>query len=79
MLDTIYSLPYFVLEVPNLRLKKPAWLAMPPPMVVFAFVLVSYFLVTGGKYNYFFIVSLNIVNYLFPYHSNISYQLDLLK
>ncbi|XP_066957140.1 oligosaccharyltransferase complex subunit ostc-B [Macrobrachium rosenbergii] len=48
MLDVFYSLPYFVLELPKLKLKKPSWLVMPSPMVVFSFVLLSYFLVTGG-------------------------------
>ncbi|KAG7166268.1 Oligosaccharyltransferase complex subunittc-B-like [Homarus americanus] len=48
MLDVIYSIPFFVLELPRLKLKKPSWVAMPAPMVVFAFILLSYFLVTGG-------------------------------
>lgn len=37
-----------VLECPNLRLKKPSWVAMPSAMLVFCVVLLSYFLVTGG-------------------------------
>ena len=50
MMELVYSLPYLVLEVPRLKLKRPSWLAMPSPMTVFAFILLSYFLVTGGEY-----------------------------
>lgn len=49
MLENLYSLPFMVLEPPNLKLKKPNWLQKPSSMKVFAFVLLSYFLVTGGK------------------------------
>lgn len=49
MLDFVYGLPFLVLELPRLKLKKPSWVAMPSPMTVFAFILLSYFLVTGGK------------------------------
>lgn len=49
MLDTLYSLPFLVLEPPNLKLKKPAWVQKPSAMTVFSFVLLSYFLVTGGE------------------------------
>ncbi|XP_076032761.1 oligosaccharyltransferase complex subunit ostc-B [Oratosquilla oratoria] len=48
MLDVVYSLPFYILEVPNLKLKKPSWLGTPSPMTMFMFVLLSYFLVTGG-------------------------------
>ena len=37
-----------VLTVPDLKLKKPAWIQMPSPWTIFTFVLLSYFLVTGG-------------------------------
>merc|ERR1712121_242540 len=35
-------------ECPNLKLRKPSWIKQPSAMVVFAAVLASYFLVTGG-------------------------------
>jgi len=37
-----------VLTVPDLKIKKPTWIAMPSPWTIFAFILLSYFLVTGG-------------------------------
>lgn len=51
MFETFYSLPYLILEVPNLKIKTPSWFHQPSAMVVFSFVLLSYFLVTGGKSN----------------------------
>ena len=48
-MEALYGIPFHILEVPNLKLKKPGWLKPPSAMVVFAFVLLSYFLVTGGK------------------------------
>lgn len=48
-METLYSLPFAVLECPNIKLKKPSWLHMPSPMTVYAVVIVSYFLITGGK------------------------------
>ncbi|XP_065670091.1 oligosaccharyltransferase complex subunit ostc isoform X2 [Hydra vulgaris] len=47
-MEAFYSVPFEFLEVPNLKLKKPSWLKAPSAMVVFAFVLLSYFMVTGG-------------------------------
>ena len=47
-MEALYSIPFAVLELPNIKLKKPSWLKQPSAMVVFAFVLLSYFLVTGG-------------------------------
>ncbi|XP_055305109.1 putative oligosaccharyltransferase complex subunit CG9662 isoform X3 [Sitodiplosis mosellana] len=47
MLETIYSLPFLVLEVPNLKIKQPSWFHAPSAMTIFSFVLLSYFLVTG--------------------------------
>lgn len=44
----LYELPFKVLEVPNLKIKKPVWLQQPSPMTVFSMILFSYFLVTGG-------------------------------
>merc|ERR1739842_219108 len=48
MMDALYSVPFLVLECPQLKIKRPSWLQQPSPMTVFAFVLLSYFLVTGG-------------------------------
>lgn len=48
-METLYSLPFSVLECPNIKLKKPSWLHMPSAMTVYAVVIVSYFLITGGK------------------------------
>merc|ERR1711988_1646431 len=47
-MEAIYGIPFTVLEVPNLKIKKPSWLKTPSAMFVFATVLLSYFLVTGG-------------------------------
>lgn len=47
-MECIYRLPFLVLEVPNLKLKRPSWFVKPSAMVVFSFILLSYFLVTGG-------------------------------
>ncbi|KAG0411146.1 hypothetical protein HPB47_011712 [Ixodes persulcatus] len=47
-MELLYSLPFYVLEVPNLKLKKPQWLHQPSAMVVYSLVLLSYFLVCGG-------------------------------
>uniref|UniRef100_A0A6B2E8N1 Oligosaccharyltransferase complex subunit n=1 Tax=Phlebotomus kandelakii TaxID=1109342 RepID=A0A6B2E8N1_9DIPT len=48
MLETLYNLPFLVLEAPNLRLKRPSWFQQPSSITVFSFILLSYFLVTGG-------------------------------
>lgn len=48
MLETLYSIPYLVLEIPNLKIKRPSWLQTPSPFVVFYLALFSYFLVCGG-------------------------------
>ncbi|KAK6623621.1 hypothetical protein RUM43_009473 [Polyplax serrata] len=47
-MEVIYNLPFSVLEVPNLKIKKPLWFQQPSAMFVFFVVLFSYFLVTGG-------------------------------
>ncbi|XP_014208967.1 oligosaccharyltransferase complex subunit ostc-B [Copidosoma floridanum] len=47
-MNFLYRLPYYILEVPNLKLKRPSWLVKPSAMVVFSMVLLSYFLMTGG-------------------------------
>jgi hypothetical protein len=48
-MEALYSIPFSVLEVPNLKIKKPTWLHQPSAMTVFALVLLSYFMVTGGE------------------------------
>ncbi|KAG8519454.1 Oligosaccharyltransferase complex subunit OSTC, partial [Galemys pyrenaicus] len=47
-METLYRVPFLVLECPNLKLKKPPWVHMPSAMTVYALVVVSYFLITGG-------------------------------
>lgn len=47
-MEFLFSLPYTVLEVPNLKIKRPSWLHQPSAMVMFSLVLLSYFMVTGG-------------------------------
>ena len=47
-MEALYAIPFSVLEVPNLKIKRPSWFHQPSAMVVFAFVLLSYFMVTGG-------------------------------
>jgi hypothetical protein len=49
MLDFIYEVPFLLFEVPNLKLKRPGWLKQPSAFFMFSMVLLSYFLVTGGK------------------------------
>lgn len=48
-MGALYSIPYNVLEVPNLKIKRPSWLQQPSALVMFSIVLASYFLVTGGE------------------------------
>ncbi|XP_060556277.1 oligosaccharyltransferase complex subunit ostc-B-like [Ruditapes philippinarum] len=47
-MESLYNIPFSVLECPRLRLKKPTWIKQPSAMTMFAIVLLSYFLVTGG-------------------------------
>jgi len=47
-MESLYAVPFSVLECPNLKLKRPSWVRMPSAMLVFAGILLSYFLVTGG-------------------------------
>ncbi|KAH3794619.1 oligosaccharyltransferase complex subunit ostc-like [Dreissena polymorpha] len=47
-MEALYSIPFTLLEVPHLKLKRPTWIKQPSAMTMFAFVLLSYFLVTGG-------------------------------
>jgi len=47
-MDVILRPIFSVLNVPELKIKRPGWIQTPAPYTVFAFVLLSYFLVTGG-------------------------------
>ena len=47
-MEALYSIPFSILEVPNLKIKKPSWFHQPSAMTVFALVLLSYFMVCGG-------------------------------
>uniref|UniRef100_A0A915CSJ4 Oligosaccharyltransferase complex subunit n=1 Tax=Ditylenchus dipsaci TaxID=166011 RepID=A0A915CSJ4_9BILA len=39
---------FSIIDPPNLRITAPRWFCLPSPMQTFSFVLVTYFLVTGG-------------------------------
>nr|CAG4650598.1 EOG090X0H7R [Sida crystallina] len=47
-MEALYAVPFTLLEVPNLKIKRPTWFHQPSAMVCFAVVLLSYFMVTGG-------------------------------
>lgn len=47
-MEYVYRIPYAVLEVPQLKLRKPGFVKMPSSFFVFCLVLLSYFMVTGG-------------------------------
>eukprot|EP00794_Sanderia_malayensis_P012797 gene12797-14110_t len=47
-MEALVNIPFHILELPNLRLRKPSWIKTPSAMVVFSLVMMSYFLVTGG-------------------------------
>ncbi|KAL7071763.1 hypothetical protein ACQ4LE_008596 [Meloidogyne hapla] len=48
-METILERTIFkVIDPPNLRITTPRWFTLPSPMQVFFFVMVTYFLVTGG-------------------------------
>ncbi|ENN76279.1 oligosaccharyltransferase complex subunit ostc-B [Dendroctonus ponderosae] len=47
-MEQFFTFPFAILEVPQIKLKKPSWLKQPSLMLVFSLVLFSYFLVTGG-------------------------------
>jgi len=47
-MDVILRPIFSVLNVPEIKIKRPGWIQTPAPYTVFAFVLLSYFLVTGG-------------------------------
>ena len=47
-METLIGLPFKILEMPRMRLKKPSFLTLPSAMTVFSLILLSYFLVLGG-------------------------------
>ena len=47
-MDVLLRPLFGVLKVPELKLKKPAWIQQPTANQTLFFILVSYFLVTGG-------------------------------
>jgi hypothetical protein len=48
-MDSVLSNTIFAfIEPPNLRIQAPRWFQLPSPMQVYAVILVTYFLVTGG-------------------------------
>ena len=48
-MDSLVETVYFsFIDAPNIRIKKPSWLVLPGPMLVFGFILATYFAVTGG-------------------------------
>ncbi|CAH1388647.1 unnamed protein product [Nezara viridula] len=47
-MEYLFTFPFLLLEVPNLRIKRPSWFQQPSAMVTYSLVLLSYFLVTGG-------------------------------
>merc|ERR1712038_31740 len=46
--DVILRPIFSVLTVPDLKIKQPTWLHTPSAWTIFAFILTTYFLVTGG-------------------------------
>lgn len=48
MIETLYNLPFHILVPPNIKVRRFG-IPMPSAMTVFSVVLLSYFLVTGGK------------------------------
>merc|ERR1712223_1613338 len=47
-MDVILRPIFSVLTVPDLKIKQPTWLHTPFAWTIFAFILTTYFLVTGG-------------------------------
>ncbi|XP_024082954.1 oligosaccharyltransferase complex subunit ostc-A [Cimex lectularius] len=47
-MEYLFTAPFLFLEPPNLKIKRPSWFHQPSAMVMYSFVLLSYFLVTGG-------------------------------
>lgn len=47
-MEYLYRLPFYILQAPQIRVKKPSFIKAPSATVVFGIILLSYFLVTGG-------------------------------
>jgi len=47
-METLFRIPFAVLAVPNLKIRKPFWIVQPSAMVVFSLALFTYFLITAG-------------------------------
>jgi hypothetical protein len=48
-MDALFDSIYFgLVDPPNVRVRKPTWLRLPGPMLIFGFILATYFVVTGG-------------------------------
>ncbi len=47
-MEVAYQNLFKVLEAPKIRIQRPSWLQQPSQTMVFVFILVTYFLVTGG-------------------------------
>lgn len=47
-METLYQVPFLVLECSNLMLKKPPWVHTPSAVMGYAVMVVSYFLIAGG-------------------------------
>ena len=56
-MEALFRIPFKILVVPNLKLKRPSWFHQPSAMFVFACVMFSYFMVTAGKLGSFFKIS----------------------
>lgn len=50
-MEVAYQGLFRVLEAPRIRLQRPSWFKQPSQMTVFAFIMATYFLVTGGDYH----------------------------
>merc|ERR1712029_745736 len=48
MADFLLKVPFSILAVPNLKFKRPGWAHQPEKSTVLFFVILSYFLITGG-------------------------------
>lgn len=73
-MEALYSVPFMLFEVPNLKLKRPSWFQQPSAMTVFSFVLLSYFLVTGGEFLEGFKSLEIVINWIFFVFSGIIYD-----
>ncbi|TPP66558.1 Oligosaccharyltransferase complex subunit ostc-A [Fasciola gigantica] len=57
---SVYRPLFWLLEAPKVKIKKPAFVAWPSAMLLFTFLMVSYFLITGGKLYQFFEIIKNV-------------------